>query len=185
MADGSMRPIQLFIKRLRKKYKDFDIKYYATHELGGETLRGHYHMILYTSEDIFGLDKYPFKYNKDKLFISKTLQDLWKYGSAPFTYANYDMIRYTANYVQDSKLSLKHSYSKDLGGQFIKKNLDPLTNTYLIGGNYSRVPKKYEQDRVITTLKERIQRELRMTIIRDTQDIRAYEIKKQFFRKKT
>ena len=41
------RELQLFIKRLRKKFPEQRIRYFACGEYGGKTMRPHYHLILF------------------------------------------------------------------------------------------------------------------------------------------
>lgn len=133
-----MRPVQLFIKRLRKKFKDLKFKYFAVCELGGETLRLHYHMILFSDVDIFN-DKYFYdNSNGYDLFLSPTLQSLWKYGNAPFNIASHETMKYTANYVQGKGQVLGHSYSRGIGNSYIERNM--FDNVYYINGKLSKVP---------------------------------------------
>lgn len=43
----SKRDVQLFMKRLRKKYEDYKLRYFVTSEYGTQGGRPHYHMILF------------------------------------------------------------------------------------------------------------------------------------------
>lgn len=73
------RHVQLFIKRLRKHFKNQNIKYIASAEYGKRTHRAHYHLIL------FGVnfdDAVLYKRSKrgNKIKTSSTLRKLWKFG---------------------------------------------------------------------------------------------------------
>ena len=47
VAVVSKRDVQLFMKRLRKKYEDYKMRYFVTSEYGAKNGRPHYHMILF------------------------------------------------------------------------------------------------------------------------------------------
>lgn len=84
LEDGSLSPVhplvkrdvQLFIKRLRKRFPDQNIRYFLCGEYGPKTMRPHYHLLLfglyladlkllYTSPDYFSY------------FTSDTIEELW------------------------------------------------------------------------------------------------------------
>ena len=72
--------LQKFFKRLRKKYKDKEVRYYAAGEYGSNTFRPHYHAI------IFGLSLEDFSdlrpRGRNELgqvhYESKEFQSIWK-----------------------------------------------------------------------------------------------------------
>lgn len=74
------RDIQLFMKRLRKKYSGTSIKYYCTAEYGSRTGRAHYHALLFGVD--FSEDAVFYKKSKRGNFIytSRTLTKLWNHG---------------------------------------------------------------------------------------------------------
>lgn len=91
------RDLQLFFKRLRKKYGK-GISYFAAGEYGSETQRPHYHAI------IFGLsldDLVPFYTSGlgNEYYTSETLNSLWTNGMTSVSIANYENAAYTARYV--------------------------------------------------------------------------------------
>lgn len=47
VAVVSKRDVQLFMKRLRRKYEDYKMRYFVTSEYGAQGGRPHYHMILF------------------------------------------------------------------------------------------------------------------------------------------
>lgn len=85
------RDLQLFMKRLRKKYPDRKLSYYACGEYGGRTKRPHYHMIL------FGLSKY-------ENYAVKNIGEAWSTdghanGHVHFGDVSLKSIRYVTGYV--------------------------------------------------------------------------------------
>lgn len=74
----SVRHCQLFMKKLRKKY-GAKIRFYLGAEYGEQTLRPHYHLILFNfdfPDKIFSrLNK-----NGDRIYTSKSLEALWGMG---------------------------------------------------------------------------------------------------------
>lgn len=101
-VDYSVHPrdLQLFLKRLRKQvYTQFakTIKFYACGEYGEQTLRPHYHLL------IFGHDPHDKKHLEttsrgDRLYLSKSLQQAWPFGRAIIGNLTYQSAAYTARY---------------------------------------------------------------------------------------
>lgn len=102
------RDVELFLKRLRKKFKDDKIRYYIAGEYGETTFRPHYHAI------IFGLhlsDLVPYKrsFQGFQYYTSESLSRVWsvkesKGSYAPLGYAvvapvTWETCAYTARYV--------------------------------------------------------------------------------------
>lgn len=74
----SKRDLQLFFKRLRKFFPGVCIRYFGCGEYGPQTLRPHYHVIL------FGIDfddkiEYGCSKTGNKMFVSPSLDRLWSY----------------------------------------------------------------------------------------------------------
>jgi hypothetical protein len=95
------RDFQLFMKRLRKKYKGKKIRYYMCGEYGGKSNRPHYHALLFNHDFE---DKVYFKTqqgtNKDsKLYLSAELMELWQKGNTSIGDVTYDSAAYVARYV--------------------------------------------------------------------------------------
>lgn len=92
------RDVQLFIKRLRKYYKDVPIRYFAVGEYGDKSKRPHYHLIIY------GL-KSPEQKRKSTLnwkygqFLSNSI---WKKGYCFVGYVDSKCISYVSKYVLKS-----------------------------------------------------------------------------------
>lgn len=109
------RDVQLFMKRLRKKYGE-DIKVYGCGEYGSDktyvdrhgkvqqgTERPHYHIILFNLKvedlEFFEMSKCEWSNIKNPLFRSKSISDLWKSGHIAINEVNYETCRYVAGYV--------------------------------------------------------------------------------------
>lgn len=75
----SVRDVQLFFKRLRKKFK---VRYYAIGEYGTVTLRPHYHIILFSDKEVNYL----------------LIEELWKKGNINVGYVSIASIKYVAKY---------------------------------------------------------------------------------------
>lgn len=92
---------QKFIKRLRKKHGA--IRYLHCGEYGGETLRPHYHALLFGNS--FALDSVPLSSlaghaasQHNNLRVSETLAQLWPYGMHTVGPVTVETARYVAGY---------------------------------------------------------------------------------------
>lgn len=101
-ASLEKRPLQLFIKRLRKSLCGIKVKYIASGELGDNYDNPHYHICLFgwSPKDI------QFLYEKQgaKYYTSKMLEMLWGYGFIIVTDLNFATARYTAKYAIKKQL---------------------------------------------------------------------------------
>lgn len=104
---------QDFIKRLRKKFPDSNIRYLLCGEYGEVTQRAHYHAILF---GYWPSDAVQYSVNKrgQPLYISNELEKIWKNGYVIIG----DCTRDTCNYV--SRYVTKKLYS-DLGEEEYQK----------------------------------------------------------------
>lgn len=97
------RDLQLFFKRLRKKYGE-GIRYYACGEYGPKTKRPHYHCIIFgvapdeLDEDwfYFGGKSGPDRPNYCR---SSPLYEIWQHGIVHIGEVNQQSIQYVAGYV--------------------------------------------------------------------------------------
>lgn len=91
------RDLQLWMKRLRKKFSDQSLRFYGCGEYGTNTMRPHYHVI------VFGLkldDLKPYKYERGNWFYnSESVQDTWPFGFAVIAEVSWETCAYTARYV--------------------------------------------------------------------------------------
>lgn len=122
------RDIQLFMKRLRRhleyvpkgcsvvngqvfdKEGNFvrdhvsNLRYFAVGEYGSKSKRPHYHILIFgwqpSDAELF------FVRRGNPIYLSKQLQDLWKYGYSSFGSVNGGVARYCARYVTKKFRSL-------------------------------------------------------------------------------
>lgn len=94
----SKRTLQLFLKRLRKRFCEREIRYLACGEYGTRTKRAHYHLILFNLDFP---DKIPFSRSKTGFinYVSKTLGELWPYGHHTINNVSLNSCGYVARYV--------------------------------------------------------------------------------------
>jgi len=95
------RDLELFWKRLRKKYGP-NIRYFACGEYGDESYRPHYHAC------IFGLDFKDKELCSTKdginLYHSPDLDNLWTHGYCTIGDVNFESAAYVARYIVGKKL---------------------------------------------------------------------------------
>lgn len=95
---------QRFMKRLRKKFGN-GIRYLACGEYGSKYGRPHYHAILF-NHDFKDKELYS-EENGNKLFVSKSLDEIWEKGFASVGSVSKDSAGYVARY------NLKKASKKD------------------------------------------------------------------------
>jgi len=151
----SLQPndLQLFWKRLRKKYKK-KIKYYSCGEYGDLNKRPHYHAI------IFGLQLSDLNiYLIGKKMISKDIEKIWLYGYNQVGTVTTDSASYVAGYIEKKLLGKAADYnetgrvapfsrcSQGIGKDYVIKNesmiLDNLNIT--IKGKNVGIPRYYKK----------------------------------------
>lgn len=92
------RHFQLFMKSLRKRYKDVNIKFYMAGEYGESFDRPHFHAC------IFGLDFEDKKFYRrtetgSVLYTSQILEDLWGRGYCTIGDVTFESAAYVARYI--------------------------------------------------------------------------------------
>ncbi|AXL14507.1 replication initiator protein [Microviridae sp.] len=108
--DGSLdhSHFQKFMKRLRKRFTDKKIRYFMCGEYGAESLRPHFHALL------FGVDfhdKTEFTSSGNVInYISPTLSDLWPFGFHLIGNLHYGTARYVAKYSLKALGQLGYDY---------------------------------------------------------------------------
>lgn len=83
----SKRDIQLFLKRLRKRYSQYRLRYFCCGEYGPSTFRPHYHLI------VFNL---PLNYENFKL--PKELCEIWGKGYVTVSRVTHNRLHYVSKY---------------------------------------------------------------------------------------
>lgn len=113
---------QLFIKRLRKRFKNIKIKYYGCGEYGSKTERPHWHII------IFGLPIGSMNLERagfvEGRWSSAIIRELWPYGHNVTGTVNERSISYVTGYLlkeKDPKRRMQFQ-SQALGEEFIYDN---------------------------------------------------------------
>ncbi len=138
----SVRHLQLFLKRLRKKYGPH-IRFFACGEYGDKLDRPHYHLCLF-GHDFH--DKYLWKITEqdDKLYRSPELEKIWTLGFSTIGSVTFKSAAYVARY-QLKKINgptaAKHYQGKT--PEFLTMSRGGNTG---LGGIGSQWLKKYETD---------------------------------------
>lgn len=92
-----VRTWQLFMKKLRKSIQPINVRFFACGEYGEKSLRPHYHALIfgYQFPDlvVFALTR------GNKIYTSKSLDQLWPYGLATIGNVTYQTAAYVARYV--------------------------------------------------------------------------------------
>lgn len=146
--DLRKRDLQLFHKRLRKRGLEF--KYFVNGEYGEEGGRPHYHGLYF---GMYPDDMIYYKTTSDgyKLYISKTITEIWSHGHVVAGHIMTGSISYVAGYLfsKDNRLDQKkrqfHLCSKGLGLQYLKKNSEKFKKDLgrLKNGNLINLPRYY------------------------------------------
>lgn len=72
------RDLQLFFKRLRKRFSGVSIRYFGCGEYGPTTLRPHYHLILFgldfDDKELYGVSK-----SGERMYVSEQLNKVWSF----------------------------------------------------------------------------------------------------------
>lgn len=92
--------LQRFFKRLRKRFSDRKIKYFACGEYGEKSCRPHYHAIIFG----LGMQELEYYYPDKKNIASFVIEDLWPYGNNVLGTVTYDSCRYVCDYIQKAYL---------------------------------------------------------------------------------
>ncbi len=95
------RDLQLWLKRLRKKFSDDKIRFFGCGEYGSETKRPHYHVIVFGLH-LNDLVKYKTVREGDSYYTyynSPSLQSTWPYGFVVIGEVTWQSCAYTARYV--------------------------------------------------------------------------------------
>lgn len=86
------------MKRLRSKFPEQEIRFYACGEYGPKNMRPHYHLILFGLE-LADIELLYTNSDNYKYFISNSISKLWKYGYHILTSVNWSTCAYVARYI--------------------------------------------------------------------------------------
>lgn len=142
---------QKFLKRLRKINKE-KIKYYSAGEYGGQTMRPHYHMIIFNAE-------------------IQNIEDTWRLGTIHYGTVQPGSIQYVLKYLcKDKKIPLHKNddrvpefshMSKGLGLNYltpqIRKYHQNLQNNFLtVPDGYKVAMPRYYKEKLFTEIQKNI-----------------------------
>lgn len=140
--------LRQFIKAVRNKYGD-GIKFFGSGELGENTKRSHYHLILFGvdfAEDRDIVSKRGLNY----IFRSKTAEKLWNRGFVSIGSLDVASAGYVSKYCDKKKISGEDSgefiiMSRGLGKRYFEEHKNEIFNSdYLyFQGNKFRIPRYF------------------------------------------
>lgn len=117
--NGSLvkRDVQLFLKRLRRRFPCLRIRFYCCGEYGEKLSRPHYHIILF-GHDFH--DKYHWSTrNGVRLYRSAILESLWTFGYSSVGDVNFESAAYVARYcLKKRNGDIKESHYRGLAQEF-------------------------------------------------------------------
>lgn len=119
----SKTELQLFLKRLRKSLEPQKIRYFACGEYGDQTLRPHYHLLIFNYRPT-DLKYYKTSKSGHPIFTSESLSKIWTYGHADLGSVTYQSAGYIARYAM-KKLSGENERTADY---YTRQH--PLTGTF-------------------------------------------------------
>lgn len=111
----SKRDVQLFIKRLRKRFPQHHIKYFLCGEYGSHTARPHYHAIIFDLPLCGNFAEYYYK----------ELQKLWTLGFVQCANVNINRIGYVSKYILKSDNDKKFFQNHDITPPFMLSSRRP------------------------------------------------------------
>tara|TARA_Y100001968_G_C19441130_1_gene762565 strand:+ start:578 stop:1495 length:918 start_codon:yes stop_codon:yes gene_type:complete len=145
------RDFQLFMKRLRKKYSNIPIRYFHSGEYGEKRGRPHYHAILFGAD--FNHDRVLRHEKPNKLYTSKTLNDLWPFGFHLIGNVTFETASYTARYIMKKQYGDDaDKHYKDRIPEYSTMSLGNGKDTFGLGYGFFQKYKKdiYPHDYVVT-----------------------------------
>lgn len=116
-ATLSVRDTQLFMKRLRKTFKNRRLRYFLAGEYGPKTHRPHYHAIIYglTLSDFKDCRIKDFNSLGQPRYISKSFERIWGNGYCVLAPVNWNTCAYVSRYTMKKvyKSENSHAYASD------------------------------------------------------------------------
>lgn len=179
----SLRDIQLFCKKLRKKIGRF--RFFHAGEYGDSTARPHYHMCLfgYRPDD---LQVYKITSQGHRLYTSKLIDETWGLGKCWIGEVSFDSAAYVARYILkkiNGDMAEGHyqgrkpeyvtmSRRPGIGSEWLEKFKDDVyrRDELVLRGKRMRAPKAYDRRLELTD----------PTLIADTKRRRKVSIVERF-----
>lgn len=154
----SVKDIQDFLKRLRKKFPDCRVRYFINSEYGPETHRPHYHGIIFNLPDDIYKDSIRLYRNGSVSFHTPFLEKIWKNGNVEAAPAGPERCGYCSKYFIDRKSidpdltpnfslmsrnpGIGYQYSQDIAE---KVQYNQSTTMISHTGNYVALPLYYKR----------------------------------------
>lgn len=159
------RDVQLFMKRLRKKFPDKKIRFFAAGEYGTVGNRPHYHIILFNFNFT---DLKPKFYNSKTncwTFVSPTLEELWPFGISSVGKLTTNSAAYVARYSMKKagygeKEFLLMSRRPGIGYAYFEQHKNDIYMTDKLYFNFSKEKKISKPSRYFDKLLEAYDLEL-------------------------
>ena len=119
------RHLELFMKRLRKRFGD-GLKFFAAGEYGGVSGRPHYHLCV-MNLDLQDLKFYKVNELGDVLYTSKELESIWSFGFCPVGRLNWQTAAYTARYIMKKQKGKAASFyrERNIEPEFVRMSRRP------------------------------------------------------------
>lgn len=152
--------VQLFLKRLRKRFADDTIRFFMCGEYGEKNHRPHYHLILFGAPLSSNL-RYLTSKNGNAYFSSLDIEELWSYGFNYCTAVTWNTCAYVARYTLKKVNSapffkdgialpefINMSRRPGIGFNFFEQNCDDIySNDWIRKGftNPIKPPKYYDR----------------------------------------
>lgn len=129
---ASLRPVQLFMKRLRVcRPSSGDVSYIACSEYGSQSWRAHHHVVLYG--EAFLNDRYLWRQNDrgDRIYRSPSLEKLWPYGHSEIGSVTVSSVGYTVGYctkkIEGRQDPDQYMRAHPVTGEFVRLTPEALT----------------------------------------------------------
>ena len=129
---------QLFMKRLRK-IKGPKIRFYHCGEYGPQTLRPHYHAIMFNLS-FDDLTLYSANNGKNPIYTSLELDEIWSYGECKIGEVNVSTARYVAGYIQ--KKVTGNRAESHYQRHSIDKQTGEILSTWTVAPEYSTMSRR-------------------------------------------
>lgn len=97
----SKRDAQLFMKRFRKEFNDFRVRFFMCAEYGSNTLRAHMHYIIFGVglDDIGDITTKGVNKFGNQYYISKRIRNIWKNGNILVADVSWKTCAYVSRYI--------------------------------------------------------------------------------------
>lgn len=128
-ATLSVRDTQLFMKRLRRTFKDRRLRFFLAGEYGPKTHRPHYHAIIYglTLSDFKDCRLKDFNKLGQPRYISKSFEKIWGNGYCVLAPVNWNTCSYVSRYTMKKRYKCDdpHAYSNGVVPPFCTMSRRP------------------------------------------------------------